>query len=182
MVENQMSGHGQGSAGQPPRGQWVPTGYSQQGGAFRPWLAIALALTAIVAVAALVLALIRPAASGPSTITKTPTYSAAEVAAAQQRLCQIYKLAAKAVQVDTNASDPALGRVALTNSAVMLNDAATDPALDDGYRSAARDLASAYLVDTAKSSSGAASDADFRAAVDNVNAKDAIMKKVCGGA
>ncbi|XBL46502.1 hypothetical protein U8D42_21625 [Mycobacterium europaeum] len=177
-----MSGHDHGSADQPPRGQWAPTGYSNQGRNSRPWLAIALAITAIVAVAALILALIRPATSGPSSITKTPTYTAAEVAAAQQRLCQTYQLAAKAVQVDTNASDPALGRVALTNSAVMLNDAATDPALDDEYRSAAKGLARAYLVDTAKSSSGAASDADFRAAVDDVNAKDAIMKKVCGGA
>ena len=85
------------------------------------------------------------------------------------------------MQVDTNGSDRAFARIALTNAAVMLDNAASNPALDVRHRDAARALASAYLVDTAKSSSDTASDAEFRAAVDDVNAKDAAMKQVCGG-
>jgi hypothetical protein len=138
-------------------------------------------VTAAVAVAALILALVRPMESRSSVTTSKPAYTATEIAAAQQQLCDTYKLAARAVQVDTNGSDKAFARIALTNSAVMLSNAATDPALDAEHRNAARALATAYLTDTAKSSEGAATEAEFRAAVDDVNAKDAVMKKVCGG-
>ena len=63
----------------------------------------------------------------------------------------------------------------------MLDNAAANPALDADDRDAARALATAYLTETAKSSSDAFTDAEFRAALDDVVAKDAVMKKVCGG-
>ncbi|WP_102420023.1 hypothetical protein [Mycobacterium sp. 4858] len=181
MVGNQPWGPGGGPAAQPPVGNW-PSNYSGQPAPRpRPWQAIALAVTAVVATAALVVAVVRPTESPAPATTSTPTYSPAEVTAAQQELCDTYKLAARAVQVDTNGSDKAFARIALTNSAVMLSNAATDPALDAEHRNAARALAAAYLTDTAKSSEGAATEAEFRAAVDDVNAKDAVMKRVCGG-
>jgi hypothetical protein len=173
-------GHGEGSSFQLPAGQWTAPHPTVRASRSRPWLAIAVAVTAVVAVAALVVALMRPMAARPSTPT-APTYTPAETAAAQQHLCDTYKLAARAVQVDTNGNDKAFARIALTNAAVMLGNAAADPALDSEHRSAARALATAYLTDTAKSSEGAATEAEFRAAVDDVNAKDALMKRVCGG-
>jgi hypothetical protein len=170
--------------GQPPvgspYGQWTPTEPKKRSGS---WLAIALAAIATaVAVAALIVALMRPSAPIALPTEKTQaTYTSAETAAAQQQLCDQYKMAARAVQVDTNGDDKALGRIALTNAAVILDRAAADPALDAQHRDAARALAMAYLTDTAKSSNGAATESEFRAALDDVNAKDAAMKKVCGG-
>ncbi|OBJ11426.1 hypothetical protein A5624_13875 [Mycobacterium sp. 1482292.6] len=63
----------------------------------------------------------------------------------------------------------------------MLLNASNDPALDEQHRSAAQALSTAYLTDTAKSSEGAATETEFHGAVADVNAKDAAMKKVCGG-
>jgi hypothetical protein len=90
-------------------------------------------------------------------------------------------LGARAVQVDTHGQDLGLGRVALTNAAAMLDNAAANPALDAAHRDAARTLAMAYRTLTAMGSKDVATDADFQAALDDVNAKDAVMKKVCGG-
>jgi hypothetical protein len=90
-------------------------------------------------------------------------------------------LAARAVRVDTNGNDKAFARIALTNSAVLLYNASNDPLLDEQHRSAAQALALAYLTDTAKSSEGAATEAEFQSTVADVNAKDAAMKQVCGG-
>ncbi|BBX75599.1 hypothetical protein MSHI_35050 [Mycobacterium shinjukuense] len=79
------------------------------------------AVAAVVAVAALIVALTnaRPAAA-PAT-TSLPTYTAAETAAAQRQLCDTYKLAAHAVEVDTGGNNRALARIADTNGAVMLD-------------------------------------------------------------
>jgi len=63
----------------------------------------------------------------------------------------------------------------------MLDMGARNPALDANLRDTARALESAYLTVTAKSSYGVATDAEFQAALDNVIAKDAAMKKACGG-
>lgn len=180
MVNQPPWGHSAGPS-QPPAGNWSPDYSGPPAPRSLPWQAIALAATAAIAIAALIVALVRPTDSHPSVNTSTPTYTAAEIAAAQQQLCDTYKLAARAVQVDTNGNDKAFARIALTNSAVMLSNAAADPALDAEHRNAARALATAYLADTAKSSEGAATEAEFRAAVDDVNAKDAVMKRVCGG-
>lgn len=182
MVGDQPSGFGQGPTAQPPAGNWPPPYAGQPPARSRPLLAVAVAATAAVAVAALVVALTRPTASHPSTTTNTaPTHTPAETAAAQKQLCDTYNLAAHAVQVDTNGSDKALARTATTNAAVMLENAAADPALDAQHRDAARALATAYLTTTAKATSGVAADAEWQAALDDVIAKDAAMKKVCGG-
>jgi hypothetical protein len=162
-----------------PYGQWTPTQPKKRSGS---WLAIALAAIATaVAVAALIVALTRTPVSSSLDTAKAPTYSAAETTAAQQQLCDTYQLAAKSVQVDTAGTDKALARIATTNGALMLDTAASNPALDANHRDAARALEAAYLTVTAKSSSGVATDAEFQAALDNVLAKDAVMKKVCGG-
>jgi hypothetical protein len=162
-----------------PYGQWTPTQPEKRSGS---WLAIALAaIAAVVAVAALIVALTRSGTPTSPATSASPTYSAAEMAAAQQQLCDMYQLAAKSVQVDTAGTDKALARIATTNGALMLDMAASNPALDANHRDAARALEAAYLTVTAKSSFGVAADAEFQAALDNVLAKDAVMKKVCGG-
>lgn len=84
------------------------------------------------------------------------------------------------MQVDTNGNNPASARIATTNGAVMLDNAAANPALDAAQRDAARALAAAYLKTTAMGNRDVASDADFHAALDDLIAKDAAMKKVCG--
>ncbi|BBX75597.1 hypothetical protein MSHI_35030 [Mycobacterium shinjukuense] len=137
------------------------------------------AIAAVVAVAALIVALTnaRPAAT-PAT-TSVPTYTAAQTAAAQRQLCDTYKLVAHAVQVDTNGSDKALARITLTNAAAILDNAAADPALDAKHRDAARALATAYRTTIVMASGG--TQAEWQAALDDGNVKDAAMKQVCGG-
>lgn len=144
--------------------------------------ALALAAIAtIAATAALALLFTRPTNSGSSATRTSPSPAAPDVASAEQRLCDTYRLAAKAVQVDTSGSDKGLARVATTNGAIMLEMAAADPALDFTYRDAARALAMSYATLTAKSSSGVANDAEFQSALDDIVSKNSVMKKVCGG-
>ncbi|GFG98532.1 hypothetical protein MTIM_44110 [Mycobacterium timonense] len=85
------------------------------------------------------------------------------------------------MQVDTNGHDVALGRIALTNAAAMLDDAAANPALGATYRDPARALAASYRTGTAMGNRDVATDAQFQAALDDINAKDAAMKRICGG-
>ncbi|BBY39832.1 hypothetical protein MMAN_39660 [Mycobacterium mantenii] len=84
------------------------------------------------------------------------------------------------MQADTNGHDVALGRIALTNAAAMLDDASANPALGATYRDPAHALAAAYRQGTAMGNRDVATDAQFQAALDDINAKDAAMKKVCG--
>lgn len=180
-MENDLpASFGEGPTAQ-PGGNWLPPYLTHPASRPRPWMAIAVAVTAAVAVAALIIALTRPASSRTLVNTAPPTRTATEVATAQPRLCATYKLAAWAVQVDTNGSDKAFARIALTNSAALLYNASNDLALDEQHRNAAQALATAYLTDTSKSSEGAATEAEFQEAVTDVNAKDAAAKKVCGG-
>jgi hypothetical protein len=166
----------------PTPGQWAPTHPTQPKTGSPTWPALAVAaLAVVVAVAAMIVAITRPRAMGPSATTTAPTFTAAETAAAQRQLCDTYKLVARAVQVDTNGNNPALARVATTNGAVMLDNAAADPALDAAHRDAARALATAYLTTTAMGNKDVASDPDFHAALDDLIAKDAVMKKICAG-
>lgn len=166
---------------QPPR-DVSPTCAGQPHSVPRPWLAIAPAVTAAVAIAALVVALTRPIASHPlATIATTSTYTPAETAAAQQQLCDTYKLAAHSAQVETAGSDKAMARIATTDGAILLEFGAANPAVDSGHRDAARALALAYGTLTAKASYGIATDTQYQAALDDAIAKDAAMKQVCGG-
>ncbi|VBA44283.1 hypothetical protein LAUMK136_05548 [Mycobacterium attenuatum] len=88
---------------------------------------------------------------------------------------------AQAAKVDTAGTDKALARIATTNGALMLYMAAANPALGSKDRDAARALAMAEGALTAKGSYGVATDAEYQAALDDAIAKDAAMKKVCGG-
>ncbi|KZS66065.1 hypothetical protein A4G26_09535 [Mycobacterium kansasii] len=146
----------------------------------RTWpILVTAVIAALLAAAALVVALTRSTASGAKATPAMPTYSAAETVAAQQELCDTYKLAARAVGVDTNGNNPALARIALTNAAAMLDVADANPALDTKHRDAARALATAYRTLTAKSSSDAFTEIEYRTALGDVNAKEATMKEVC---
>ncbi|EUA54022.1 hypothetical protein I550_5660 [Mycobacterium intracellulare 1956] len=49
-------------------------------------------------------------------------------------------------------------------------------------RAAALTLAAAYTKATAMGSAHQGDDPEFRSEVDDVNAKDAVMKKICGSA
>ncbi|OBK09953.1 hypothetical protein [Mycobacterium sp. 1245852.3] len=183
MVGDLPSGHHDGEAAQPAAGSWPPPHFPQPVSRPRPWLAIALVATAAVAVAALVVAVMRPSPSHSATTTAAPapTHTPAQAAAAQQQLCDTYKLAAQAAQVETAGTDKALARIATTNGAILLEMTAANPALDAEHRDAAKALAMAYGTLTAKGSSGVATDAQYQAALDDAIAKDAAMKKVCGG-
>ena len=134
----------------------------------------------------MVVALAHPTTNGttarPAT-PATPTYTAAEVAAAHQKLCEVYKLAARSVQIDTNGDNPALAGVAAVNGALMLEqEVSAAPALAPADRVAALALAAAYTNANATGSIAIGrDDPAFRAAVDDVNVKDARMKAVCGG-
>jgi len=166
-----------GSTPEPPAPpQWAAyTGQRQQ--RLRTWPATVLAGIAAVLAAAALIVTLAYSRSVPAQSTR-PTFTAAETAAAQRQLCDTYKLAARAVQVDTHGADRAVGRIALTNAAAMVDNAAADPALDASHRDAARNLAAAYRTTTAMGS--IATDAEWQGALDDVNAKDAAMKKVCG--
>lgn len=131
----------------------------------------------VVAIAALILALTRPTAAKPTPINTPPTYSAVETSTAQRRLCDTYKLAARSVETDTNGTDKAIARVALANAAGMLDDATADPAIDAKLRDAVRSLAAAYRTSNALSS--VATDAEYRAALDDIIAKDAPVRNAC---
>lgn len=181
MVGDSPSGHGEEPLLQRPAGR-LPPHFRQPVSRPRPWLAIALVATAAVAVAALVVALMRPSPSHSSaTTTAGLTHTPAETAAAQQQLCDTYKLAAQAAQIETAGTDKALARIATTNGAILLEMTAANPALDAEHRDAARSLAMAYGTLTAKGSYGVATDAQYQAALDDAIAKDSAMKKVCGG-
>lgn len=112
--------------------------------------------------------------------TAEPTYTAAETAAAHQKLCEVYKLAARAVQIATNGDNPAFANIATVNGAVMLQQTLnTTPALVPGERTDALALAEAYGQATAF-----AMEQDhpaWQSAANDVNAKDARMKAICGG-
>ncbi|HET9890975.1 MAG TPA: hypothetical protein VFQ42_10770, partial [Mycobacterium sp.] len=95
------------SSGPPPSPpQWAPALPTPPPPRPRAWTAIALgAVAALLGGAALVVALTRPTSSSSSvstTTSATPSYSADQTAAAHQKLCDAYKLAARAVQIETN--------------------------------------------------------------------------------
>ncbi|MEB3020135.1 hypothetical protein [[Mycobacterium] crassicus] len=129
------------------------------------------------AVAALVVAIVA--------LTRTaakPTYSAAQSAEAQAQLCDRYKLAAQVVHLETTGPDgsAALARIANTNGALILETAASNPALNVKFRDAAQALAHSYQTVTAMGTMGQA-DPQFWAAINDSNAKNDVMRSLCGG-
>jgi hypothetical protein len=178
-VGDQPTGHRRGPSVQPPEGSWAPPDFHLPSSRSSLWLAIAVGGTAALAVASLVLALTRPTASERTPAATASTPAPAEVSAARRQLCDTYKLVARAVDVDTGGQDRALARIATTNGAVMLDNAAANPALEAKPRDAARALAAAYGTLTAVGSNVVATDAQYQAALDDITAKDAVMKSVC---
>ncbi|WP_425293755.1 hypothetical protein [Mycobacterium pseudokansasii] len=180
MTGSPSSNVGDGSSIRPSAGQAIPPYAAQPGPCARTWPAIGIAtFSTIVAVAALIVVFTRSAAPGTHVTPALPTYTAAEAAAAQQQLCDTYRLAAQAVQIDTAGTDKALARIATANGALMLYMAAANPALDPHDRDAAHALAATYATLTAKGTYGVATDAQYQAALDDVITKDAAMRQAC---
>ncbi|RAV12077.1 hypothetical protein DQP57_10365 [Mycobacterium colombiense] len=170
-----------------PPGQWAPVYPAPQAPRSRLWPAIALGaivlalVSTVVAVVALVVATTLSSSSSSALTTAAPTYSAADVTAAHQKLCDAYKLAARSVDIDTNTDNRALAGAVSVNAAVLLEQAVNAaPALAPGDRAAALTLAAAYTKATAMGSALQRDDPAFSAEVDDVNAKDSVMKRVCG--
>ncbi|WP_207570087.1 hypothetical protein [Mycolicibacter kumamotonensis] len=135
-------------------------------------LAVLAVLLAVAALIVAIVALIR--------LPATPNYTAAQRAEAKAELCDRFKPAMDAVHIETNGSDAALGRIALTNGAVVLQGASANPALDSKYRDAAQAVIQAYENLVIESSSGRSGDAKFDGAVNAVNAKEQVLKDMCG--
>lgn len=174
------------ATGPPPSStHWAPGLPTQPPPRPRAWPAIALAAIAVLlGVAALVVALTRPTSSqstASSTTSTTPAYTAEQAAAAHQQLCDGYRLAAHAVQIDTNGTSPERANIATVNGAVMLAQAVNlASAIPPGERAAALALAEAYSNAVAVSSTAGGNDPTWQAAINDVIAKDAPMKKICG--
>lgn len=140
----------------------------------RTWPLAVLALLAVaLSTVAVIVSVVRPGSSSGISYTREQTN------AAKANLCERFKLADEAASIETNGSDIALARMSATNAAVILEAAASDPALNDQYRSAAVALASSYETMTASGSKGT-DDAHFRASIDDVNAKTQILQELCG--
>lgn len=175
------------TTGPPPSSpQWAPAFPTQPPPRARVWPAIALGLVAVLlGAAALIVALARPASNSSSVATTsstTPTYTADQTAAAHQKLCDAYKLAARAVQIETNGTNQAFAGIATVNGAVMLGNAVnTSPALVPSERAAALALAESYSNVAATSSLASGQDPAWQSALNDANAKDAAMKKICIG-
>lgn len=134
-------------------------------------LAVWLVMNIALSTAALVVALTRPTST---------SYTAAQRARAKAHLCDRYRLASSAVHIETNSSDTALARIAVTNGAFVLKTAAAFPALDAIYRDAALALAVSYENLTAKSTNRAPGDPEIQAVIDDSNAKRVAMNELCG--
>lgn len=169
----------------PPTEAWVPRFPGRPTQSSGKWRALSVAALVLGVIAVLLagLALAVTFSHGTHGASPTPaappTSTPADIAAAQRQLCDTYKLAARAVQVDTGGNDRALARIATTNGAVMLENVVSNPALDAKHRDAAQALAAAYGTLTAMSSKEVATDTQYQAALDDITAKDAVMKSVC---
>lgn len=150
------------------------------------WPAVALgAIAVLLGGTALVVALARPTGNQPaasSAVSATPLYPADQTAAAHKQLCEAYKLAAHAVQIDTNGTSPERANIATVNGAVMLEQAVNSAAaIAPSDRAAALALAEAYSNAVAVSSTAGGDDPKWRAAINDVIAKDGPMRQLCGG-
>ncbi len=110
----------------------------------------------------------------------SPTYSDAQRLAAKTDLFGQFKPAMDAVHIETNGPDAGFGRIALVNGALILETAASNPALESTYRDAANAVVQAYESLGVESSSGRAGDSGFDSAVDAANTKEHFLKDLCG--
>lgn len=187
MVGDLPPAPGEGPTTGPPQGstQWAPAFPMQPPPRPRAWPAIALSAIAVVlGIAALVVALARPTSNqstASSTTSTTPSYTADQTATAHQKLCDTYKLAARAVQIETNGTNQAFAGIATVNGAVMLDHVVNNsPGLAPSERAAALALAESYSNVAATSSLASGQDPAWQSALNDANTKDAAMKKICG--
>lgn len=162
---------------------WAPAFPTQPPPRPRTWPAVALsAIAVLLGVAALVVAFTRPTSNqsmAASTTSTTPSYSADQVATAHKKLCDAYSLAAHAVQIETHGPSPERAGIAEVNGAMMLERVINaTPAITASDRAAAVALADAYNNIAAVASLN--DNSLWQPALDDANAKDAAMKKVCG--
>ncbi|OSC26133.1 hypothetical protein B8W69_17040 [Mycobacterium vulneris] len=188
MVGDLPPAPGEGPTTGPPSSSmhWAPAFPTQPPPRPKAWPAVVLAAIAVaLGIAALVVALTRPTSSqstASSTTSTTPSYTADQTAAARKQLCDAYKLAAHAVQIDTNGASPERANIATVNGAVMLEQAVNSaPAIAPSDRAAALTLAEAYSNAVAVSSTAGGDDPAWRAAINDVIAKDAPLRQLCGG-
>jgi methyl-accepting chemotaxis protein len=169
----------------PPPAQWTPP--TEPGRpASNGRIAVAVFAVGLIAVAALVVGIIdltRPTSSdvgkASTAASPPPTFTPDQIASAKKELCTTYQVAARSVKQDTNATDVAIARVAVTNAAGMLDAAANNPALASNDRDAARNLAVAYRNADAISSVFDKGSPVFQQAVDDVNRLDGVMAAMC---
>lgn len=133
------------------------------------------ALGALLGIASMILAIVALTRAPAS-----PTYSDAQRTAAKTDLCGQFKPAMDAVHIETNGPDAGFGRITLVNGAPILESAASNPALESTYRDAANAVVQSYESLVVESSSGRAGDSRFDSAVDAVNAKERVLKELCG--
>ncbi|WP_073880753.1 hypothetical protein [Mycobacterium paraffinicum] len=167
-----------------PQGDWQHSYPLQPARRPRAWPAVSLASAAVVlgvvAVVVSSLGSTKHSTPEPATVSAAPTYTPAETAAAHKKLCDVYDLAARAVQIETNGASPERAGIATVNGAVLLGQVLNDsPAIPPGDRGAAVALAEAYSNAAAVASFG--DSAQWQSTIADVNAKDAGMKRVCGG-
>jgi len=157
-----------------------PTWPPSQAPARRAWPTTALAaIAAVLAAAALIVSLTRsPGEASPPPAPDAPGYTAAEVTAANDAVCEAYELAARDVRAMTNGDSPSLAGLSTANAAGLLRDSVSDnPAVEGGLRDSALALATAYRTLTANGSSGTA---EWRNVADDANAKSSAMRDACG--
>ncbi|WP_231999629.1 hypothetical protein [Mycobacterium sp. 1245852.3] len=139
------------------------------------------AVAVLLGVAALVVALTRPTSnqSSASTTSTAPSFTADQTAAAHKKLCDTYKLAARAVGIETHGPSPERAGIAEVNGALMLERVINaTPAITASERAAAVALIDAYNNIAAVASLN--DNSVWQPALDDANAKDAAMKKICG--
>jgi hypothetical protein len=85
-----------------------------------------------------------------------------------------------AVHIETNGPDAGLGRIALLNGALILEGATANPALDPRYRDTAEAAMLAYQDLVVVSSSGKSGEPQFDTVVNAANAKERVLKDLCG--
>lgn len=176
-------GEGPGTGPAPGSTQWAPAFPMQPPPRSRAWPATALAsLAFLLGVAALVVALTRPSTNqsvASSTTSTTPSFTADQIAAAHKQLCDTYKLAARAVGIETHGPSPERAGIAEVNGAMMLERVVNaTPAITASERAAALALIDSYNNIAAVASLN--DNSVWQPALDDANAKDAAMKKICG--
>jgi len=100
--------------------------------------------------------------------------------AAKTDLCGQFKLAMDAVRIETNGPDAGFGHITLINGTPVLESATANSAWGPTYRDAARAVESAYQDLVIGFSSGKADDPQFDNVVNTANAKERVLKDLCG--